>query len=175
MIASQYLQGPSIAQAADVPVAKAALIDIDATLFVLLGLFLLLYVFLRVALFRPVLRVFDEREKRIEGAKAEAREMQEKATTALFQYEAFLKEARAQGAQDREALRVEGQKLAREIVDVVRKETSAELAKGKAVLQAELATAQASIDREAAALAQQAATRLLGRPVRAIETNRTVL
>ena len=49
-----------------------------------------------------------------------------------------------------------------------------ELAKGKAALHAEVAVAQSAIDREAAALAQQAATRLLGRPVRAIEPNRTV-
>ena len=164
----------SPAQAFDVPVVKAALIDVDATLFVLLGLFLLLYVFLRGALFRPVLRLFEEREKRIEGVKVEAREMQEKATAALAQYETFLREARTQGVLEKEALRQEGHRLAREIVDAVRKETAAELAKGKAALHAELATAQAAIDRETAALAQQAATRLLGRPVRAIESQRTV-
>ena len=158
----------------DAPLAKAALIDVDATLFILLGMFLLLYVFLRVALFRPVLRVFAERERRIEGAKAEAREMQDKALSALAQYDTFLRAARAEGAQEKEALRVEGQRLARDIVDAVRKETAAELTKGKAALHAELAVAQAAIDREVATLGQQAATRLLGRPVRPIDPQRTV-
>ena len=156
------------------PVARAALVDIDATLFVLLGMFLLLYVFLRFALFRPVLRVFDEREKRIEGAKAEAKEMQDRAQRALAEYESFLRDARNQGAAEKEALRQQGQQLARDVIDQVRKETAVVLAQGKAELHAELAKAQASIDTEAATLAQQAAERLLGRPVAKITPGRTV-
>lgn len=154
--------------------AKAALVDVDATLFVFLGLFLALYVFLRFALFRPVLRVFEEREKRIEGAKAEAKEMQERAQKALVEYETFLREARTQGAAEKESLRQQGQQLSRELLDQVRKETASELAKGKAALHAELAKAQSSIDAEAATLAQRAAERLLGRAVAPILPPRTV-
>ena len=165
---------PSPLILSDLPVLRAALVDVDATLFVVLGLFLLFYVFLRVALFRPVLRLFDEREARIDGAKHEAKDMQERATKALTQYEAFVREARAQGQVEKEALRQEGQRVAREILDEVRREASAEVAKSKAELQAELAVATAAIDREAHALAREAATRLLGRAVRAESPGRTV-
>lgn len=153
-------------RSADTPVARAALVDVDATLFVVIGLFLLFYVTLRFALFRPVLRLFEEREKRIDGAKHEAKDMQERAVKAVAQYEAFVREARAQGQAEKETLRQEGQRIAREILDEVRREAAAEVAKSKAELQAELAQATAQIDREAHALAREAATRLLGRPLR---------
>jgi F-type H+-transporting ATPase subunit b len=156
---------PSLLPTIDEPLCRAALVDVDATLFIIIALFLALYLFLRFALFRPVLRLFEERERRIEGAKQEARDMQDRAAKALAQYEEFVREARAQGAAEKEALRQEGQRVARALIDEVRKETAAEIAKGRAVLQAEIADATASIDREAEVLAREAATRLLGRPV----------
>jgi F-type H+-transporting ATPase subunit b len=149
----------------EAPVARAALVDIDATLFVLIGIFLFLYVFLRVALFRPVMRVLEERERRIEGAKAEARRMQERADKVLAEYEAFVRDARNKGAELRATLRQEGRDVEREILAEVRRETAAQLAEGKAALRAEMERAATALEMEVAAIAQNAAARLLGRPV----------
>jgi F-type H+-transporting ATPase subunit b len=153
----------------DVPVVRGALVDLDPTLFLLLGIFLLLYVFLRFTLFRPVLRVLEERERRIEGAKAEARRMQERADQALAEYNEFVREARNKGAELRVALRQEGLRIEREILAEVRRETARQLAEGKAVHRAEMERAMATLEHEVATLAQQAARRLLGRPVGAAD------
>src|SRR5262249_22490389 len=92
------------------PILPSALVDVDATLFVLIGVFLALYLFLRFALFRPVLKVLDERDRRIEGTKLEAQAMQERTQKTLAEYEAFVREARSKGAELRAALRQEGQR-----------------------------------------------------------------
>jgi F-type H+-transporting ATPase subunit b len=156
------------------PVLKGALVDLDATVFLVIGIFLLFYLLLRFALFRPVLRLLDERQARIEGTRKLAQELREKAMEATRQYEALLKEARAQGAELKLSLRQEGQRLERELVDEVRRETEAQLVAGKAELQAEMERAAAELEREVAALSRAAAARLLGRPVGPGEGRRTV-
>jgi F-type H+-transporting ATPase subunit b len=166
--------GPSPLDLVGTAIARAALVDIDATLFILIGVFLFLYLVLRITLFRPVLRVLDERERRIEGAKAEARAMQERAEQALSQYEAFVREARSQGAELKAALRQEGQRIERTLLDEVRRETEGQLAQGKAELRAEMERQAAILSREAEALARRAAERLLGRSLRADDGPRSI-
>src|SRR5689334_1726485 len=62
-------------------------IDFDLSVVVQMVVFSLLIVILKPLLFDPVLKIFEEREKRTEGAKAEARSMQEKAGDLLSRYE----------------------------------------------------------------------------------------
>jgi F-type H+-transporting ATPase subunit b len=157
--------GPSPLDLAGTAIARAALVDIDATLFILVGVFLFLYIVLRITLFRPVLRVLDERERRIDGAKAEAKAMQERAEGAMSEYEAFVREARSKGAELKAALRQEGQRIERTLLDEVRRETEAQLAQGKAELRSEMERQATALSREAETLARRAAERLLGRPL----------
>ena len=56
--------------------------------------------------------------------------------------------------------------MERDIVEQARKEAAHRLADGKAALQADARRAQAGIDAEVEALANQAAARLLGRALR---------
>ena len=64
--------------------------DFDLTFVLQMLLFAALIVVLRPLLFEPVLRVFEERERRTEGARAEARQMQEEAGELLSRYEGEL-------------------------------------------------------------------------------------
>ena len=147
--------------------------DLDATLFILIGIFLVLYIILRFTLFRPILRLLDERQARIEGTRKVAEELRERAEEAAREYQALLKEARAKGAELKLSLRQEGQRLERQLVDEVHRETEAQLSAGKAELQAEAERATAQVQREVAALSREAAARLLGRPVGPGEGRRT--
>ena len=73
-------------------------VDLDVTLVGQVVLFLvLLLVVLKPLLFEPMLKLFEEREKRIEGAKLQARKMDEASAGALSKYEAEMKKARAAG------------------------------------------------------------------------------
>lgn len=83
----------------------------------------------------------------------------------MTRYEAFLRESRQKGAELKSALRQEGQRIERQILEEVRQETDARLAAGKAELRAEMERAALALEREAEGLAREMASRLLGRPV----------
>ena len=51
--------------------SSGPILDIDATLFVYLGVFLLLFLILRALVFRPMMALFDERERAIDGGDRE--------------------------------------------------------------------------------------------------------
>ena len=77
--------------------AEQQLLDIDSTVFVMLGLFLLLALILTKWLWRPYLRVREERVRRGEGARAEAERLEAESAARLARIEAQLTEARKAG------------------------------------------------------------------------------
>src|SRR6476620_8968676 len=84
------------------------LIDIDGTLFVQFGLFVVMLFVLSRVLFRPYLKLRDLREKSIDGARAEAAEMDVRAKKIVADYDENLQKARLRGAEERLRLRQEG-------------------------------------------------------------------
>src|ERR1700693_2111638 len=70
-------------------------VDVDLTFVVQLVLFVGLTLILKPVLFDPMLKLFEEREKRIEGAKLQARHIDEKSASALTKYESEMATARA--------------------------------------------------------------------------------
>jgi F0F1-type ATP synthase membrane subunit b/b' len=83
------------------------LIDIDHTLWIQLGIFLLLMIFLSKVVFGPYLKLKDAREKGIEGARSQAKEMQHGADERVADYEARLLQAKQRGAEERARLRAD--------------------------------------------------------------------
>ena len=57
----------------------APLIDVDGTVFIQFGFFLIMLIVLSRVLFRPYLKMRDARHQGIEGAREEASAMQERA------------------------------------------------------------------------------------------------
>lgn len=72
--------------------------ELNGTIFLQIFIFLTLLLWLSQTLFAPIMRLFEEREQRIEGAKRIARELSgladEKSKTFLTQYEKARGEAR---------------------------------------------------------------------------------
>src|SRR5205823_5721934 len=66
--------------------------------------------------FKPYLRVQDERRKRIDGARGDAKSMQERAASMIVDYEARLTRAKQRGAAERLKLRAEGQSYERDLL-----------------------------------------------------------
>lgn len=145
--------------------ASAIELEINAVFlaqFVLFGLFVSL---LKPLLFDPLLRVFEEREKRTDGAKAEARQMDEEAGELLKKYEAELSRVRREAGVERERLRAETAKLEAKIMAEARAETATILADGKARIAEEVAQLRKELEQQKPALAAQIAGRVLGREV----------
>jgi F-type H+-transporting ATPase subunit b len=130
--------------------------------FVLFGLFITL---LKPLLFDPLIRVFEEREKRTEGAKAEARDMDAEAGVLLQRYEAEMARVRREAGVERERLRAETAKLEAKIMAEARTETAGILESGKARIAAEVAELRKELEAQKPQLAAQIAARILDREV----------
>src|SRR2546423_15546402 len=98
-------------------------VDFDYTLIGQVLLFLILWVALKPLLFDPMLKLFEEREKRIEGNRTKARKIDDESAVALTQYEEAMTRARAEGNAVREKLRGEGVAQESALLSMVRLET----------------------------------------------------
>ena len=140
-------------------------LDLDGTAFVQVGLFIALWLILKPLLFDPMLKLFEEREKRTDGAKAQARKIDEKSTTALARYEAEMTRARAAANAERDKIRA--QALAREaqILSDVREATAKVVEDGKRRAHAEAERVRVALKAQTIETARELAARVLGREV----------
>ncbi len=145
--------------------AAAINVDFDPTFIAQFILFTTFVVVLRPLLFDPLLRVFEEREKRTEGAKDDARAMDAKAGELLTRYEAELEKVRREANLEREKLRREAKELEAKIMAEARTESSRILETGKARIAAEVEQMRKELKEAQPALASEIASRVLGREV----------
>jgi len=141
-------------------------LDIDATAFVQVGLFVVLFLVLKPMLFDPMLKLFEEREKRIEGNIAEARKIDERSAKAKAEYDVALQKGRNAGATEREKIKNEGLRHEAELLAKVREEMAKVADENRKKAEGDLATAREQLGKESAALAGQLAGLVLGREVR---------
>jgi len=145
--------------------AAAINVDFDPTFIAQFILFTTFVVVLRPLLFDPLLRVFEEREKRTEGAKEQARAMDAKAGDLLTRYEAELEKVRREANQEREKLRREAKELEAKIMAEARTESARILETGKARIAAEVEQMRKELREAQPVLASEIASRVLGREV----------
>jgi len=144
---------------------QAITVDLDLTFVVQLVLFVGLTLVLKPVLFDPMLKLFEEREKRIDGAKMQARHVDEKSATALAKYEAEMAKARATANAEREKIRSAALKREQEILAEVRAATGKVIEDGKRAAHAEAERVRAALSAEASTMARELAGRVLGREV----------
>jgi F-type H+-transporting ATPase subunit b len=144
---------------------SAVPLDIDLTFTLQMLLFVVLIVVLKPLLFDPALRIFEERERRTDGARAEAREMQKRAGELLQKYELELANVGRAAAEERDKMRAETTRLENEIINQARDATAKILAEGRAEIAAQVAKIRMDLGRESERLAHQLAARALGREV----------
>ncbi len=140
-------------------------VDFDLTVVGQVVLFVALMLVLKPWLFDPMLKLFEERERRIDGAKRQARKLDEKSAGALKEYEDAMQTARVSANAERDKLRAEGQKIEVDILAKVRASAAETLEEGRKRAEVDLKTVRASLDAENSALAKDLATRVLGREV----------
>jgi len=141
-------------------------IDFDKTFVLQMGIFVVLILVLKPLLFDPVLKVFEEREKRTEGARAEARAMQEEAGELLRRYEGELEKIHRVAAEERDHLRSETTKLESEILKDARAVSARIVEEGRKKIEAEVDGIRSELGRQTEQLSREVAGRVLGREVR---------
>jgi F-type H+-transporting ATPase subunit b len=141
------------------------LIDLDWTVLVQFGLFLVMLAVLWTLVWKPFLAVQEERSRRIDGAKVDARGMQERATAIIADYEDKLVRAKQRGAEERIKLRAEGQAYERDVLGSAREVGQKALDAARQKSEAEREVARKILAADAQLIGQRVATRILGREV----------
>jgi F-type H+-transporting ATPase subunit b len=147
--------------------APPPLIDVDGTLFVQFGLFLVMYFVLSRLLFRPYLKMRAARSEGIDGARTAAQEMERKARAMLVEYDEKFGRARQRGGEERARLRAEAAQRERQLIGAAREESARALDEAKAKIGSDAAQARGELDTRARELAKEMAKKILGREVTA--------
>ncbi len=145
--------------------AESQLLDVDGTVFVMLGLFLLALAILTPVLWKPYIRIRGERSTKVEGYRAQAEQMEVDAKARFEKVEKQLAEARREGAGALAVARAEAQSREQTLLAQAHAKAQATLAEAKAKLEAAMAAQKANLDQKAEALGKEAAAKVLGRSV----------
>ena len=137
--------------------------EINATILLQLAIFLSLLAWLSKVLFAPLLAVFDEREKRIEGAGEQALLLRASADEAASHIEARMLEAQAESRRVLQELRESAANVERGIVQEARDQALARLEDARADLFAATEDTRASLKEDSQKLAAEIVQKVLGR------------
>lgn len=140
-------------------------VDFDLSFLAQVALFGFFITVLKPVLFDPLLKLFEERERLTDGARAQARSMDEKAAEIVAKYEAKLEEVRREAAVERDRLRAETAKLEAKMLEDAKADAARILSQGRAQIEQEVSALRKDLDSSRPALAQQIASKLLGREV----------
>ncbi|GAB4212591.1 MAG: hypothetical protein OHK0013_35560 [Sandaracinaceae bacterium] len=144
-------------------VLSGAIIDLDGTFFLQLAIFFALFGVLYAFLFKPLLAVFDEREKAIDGAKHAARDLERSADEKFQKFEAEMKKVKVEANAERDRIHQDGLALERELLAKSRAEVEKMLKEAELDLAREAAEVRNDMKTTVPALASDIASKLLGR------------
>lgn len=143
--------------------AAAPVVDIDGTIFIQAGIFLLLMAILHPLLFKPWLATRTRREHAIDGTLLMATELRVESDRIGLEYEARLHDARGRaGAVRSETVKAVEQERQRKLAET-RDAANTELQGLRERLNAEAEAARASLGARVDDLASDIASRILGR------------
>src|SRR6516162_6518867 len=152
-------------QALSTLAAAHPLIDIDGTVFVQFGLFVILFFVAKYVLFKPYLRLREARKSGIEGARAEAERMTAQADSKLADYEKQLASARNRANDEGRKVRAEAAAHEKTVTDKARGDAQKAIDEATAKMRGEADAARLQLLPQASTLAKQIASKLLGREV----------
>jgi F-type H+-transporting ATPase subunit b len=141
------------------------IIDLDSTVFVQLAIFVITALVLSRFLFRPYLAVKAQRGAGMEGARDEARRLDEEAQARLADYDSAFASARVRAGTERTKLQSEGVAREREILAAAREATQAQLEAARRKLAGDAAETRRQLEPRAQEIARSIARKILGREV----------
>jgi len=141
------------------------LLDVDGTAWVMFGLFLLVAFILTQWLWKPYIRVREERVARVDGYRQEADRLEKEAATRLARVEAQLAEARRTGSAERAKARNAAQAHEAKLTADAQAAAQRALTEARAKVEAAMAAERARLNERAAGLGRQITEKVLGRPV----------
>jgi F-type H+-transporting ATPase subunit b len=141
------------------------IISPDGSLIVVLVLFIILVFLLNRLLFRPIGRVLDERQTITEGATNEARAARRMYDARLADYEASIRQARAEGYQRAEQERAAALDARRRVIDEAKAQAHEQIERAKQEIEQQVVRARTALEAESRQIAERISRTVLGRTV----------
>lgn len=141
------------------------IISPDGSLVVVLVLFLIFVFVLNRILFRPIGRVLDERQTLIEGSANEARAARRRYEARLAEYEATIRQARAESYRRAEQARNAALDERRRLIEEAKEYARKQIESAKREIEQQVAQARAALESEVREIAQRISQTVLGRTV----------
>lgn len=132
-------------------------------LLILIAIFVALIFPANKLLFAPLLGVLEERDKRIEGARGRAREIDADADRVFGEYEAAVTDARRLADENRRGQLDEARREQSRVTTSARGDAEVEVQRARAGVALALDQARSEVRSQAQQLAREAASRVLGR------------
>ncbi|MBL4636766.1 MAG: ATP synthase F0 subunit B [Kofleriaceae bacterium] len=150
----------AIASAAEHPI-----IDIDATAFIQFGIFVIMALFSTKLLFKPYLKMREERDAGMDGARKDAENLSAEADAKLADYEEKLANARALAQEERRKMRDEAAEHLQDITDKARAASVSAIQAANKKVVSEMEAARAELLPKVDTLAAEITSKLLRRKV----------
>jgi F-type H+-transporting ATPase subunit b len=153
--------------AATAPAAGGELVLLPdpLTMLALIAFFVLLVFPMNRLLFRPIFATLDAREERIAGTRVRAAKLAADAETTLATYETSVRAAREEAETARKAALGEARDGAQAQTQAARAAAETDIERAVGEISAALVEARVSLRSDAEALARDAASTVLGRPL----------
>ena len=134
-----------------------------------LGLVLILFIFfvflLNRLLFRPIGRVLDQRQNLTEGSANEARAARRIYETRLAEYEATIRQARAESYKQSEQERAVALEDRRRLLDEAKQQAHEQIDRAKQEIEKQVTQARSALESESRQIAENISRTVLGRTV----------
>ncbi len=139
------------------------MIDLNYTVWIQMVNFLLLILILNFLLYKPILKIIDKRNKMMEESQEEVRSLQQSVDQKMADYEEQLRQARAEAASQRDAVKEEGSEVARKVLEEARNEVSQTIGELKARMEREREDARTILRERTQEIALEISEKVLGR------------
>jgi F-type H+-transporting ATPase subunit b len=148
---------------------SAASVEVDLNLQLVLGQFILIssaVIVLKPMLFDPLLSLYKAREDATDGAREKARDWDTKAAEILRKYDKVMEQVHREATEIRDGIRADALKLEASKLAKTHEETAKLLEDGRSEIMADIAKRESELDEEVKELANEIASRVIGREIK---------
>lgn len=137
----------------------------DGSLVVIFVLFIIFVFVMNRLLFKPIVRVLDQRERKTEGARHEARASIRVYEGKVAEYEFSIRHTRAETYRLLQEAREKAMAERSRLLDEARQAAGQEFGAARTELERQVVAARATLERDARQIAAEISRNILGRPV----------
>ena len=141
------------------------MVELNSTVWIQMANFLLLIFILNFLLYKPVLKIIEKRNKKIEKSNEEVISLNETVERNIAEYEEKIRQAKADAAAQRDEIKEEGTEQGKMITGKVRDEISKKIGDFKADMEKEVDEARGALRDQTRKIAGDISEKVLGRGI----------